>query len=77
MQIVFSGHALLKLRQRNISQGLVMETVRTPDFTKPSRHFREERYKRFGKNYLKAVVVEERDILIVITAHWLAKGTKK
>ncbi|MBI2888712.1 MAG: DUF4258 domain-containing protein [Candidatus Liptonbacteria bacterium] len=77
MRIAFSNHALLKLRQRSISQELVTQTVHNPDFTKPTRHLREERYKRFGKNYLKIVVIEERGTLIVITAHWLAKGVKK
>jgi hypothetical protein len=77
MEIVFSAHALLKLRERGISQEFVLKAIQSPDFAKPTRNFREERYKRFGKNYLKVIAIEERGAIIVITAHWLAKFKKK
>ncbi len=73
MKIIFSTHAILKLGQRNISKQLVIEAVHFPDFLKPTYHFREERYKRFGKNWLKVVAIQEGNTLTVITVHWVAK----
>jgi hypothetical protein len=72
MKIVFSDHALIKIEQRKISRILIIGTVRSPDFTRPSYGFREERYKKFNKNYLKVVIVKEKQEIVVITVHWVA-----
>ena len=73
MKIVFSDHLLIKIGQRKISKNLVIKTIRNPDFIRPSYNFREERYKKFDKNYLKVVVIKENKGIVVITAHWVAK----
>lgn len=73
MNIIFSDHALLKIKQRNISKDIVIRTVHKPDFIKPSYGLREERYKYYGKNWMKVVVLVNNEQLTVITAHWIAK----
>lgn len=73
MKIVFSDHALIKIGQRKISKELIVKTAKNPDFLRPSYGFREERYKKFNKNYLKVVVIKENEEMVVITVHWVAK----
>ena len=73
MKVVFSDHAKLKIEQRKLSEKKILETVKFPDFMKPSYSLREERYKNFGKNWLKAVVIKEKGTIVVITAQWIAK----
>lgn len=74
MKIIFSKHAMVKLAQRKIRRSFVVEIVFHPDFTKPSYSFREERFKSFGKNFIKAIVVKEDGTITVVTAHWVAKS---
>ena len=73
MEIIFSNHANLKINQRELSRDFIIKTINSPDFTRPTRGFREERYKYFGKNWLKVIVIKESDKIVVITAHWIAK----
>ena len=73
MRIVFSDHALIKIGQRKISKELVIKATKNPDFLRPSYGFREERYKKFTKNYLKVVVIKEDEKMVVVTVHWVAK----
>ncbi len=73
MKIIFSDHANIKIDQRDLPRDFIVETVRMPDFTRPSRGLREERYKYFGKNWLKVVVAKEPKSLVVVTAHWVVK----
>lgn len=77
MKIIFSSHAILKMGQRRISRTLAREVVINPDFTRPSYGLREERYKKFGQNYLKAIIKVESGQIMVITAHWIAKVKDK
>jgi len=77
MKINFSSHALVKMEQRHISRLLVRKTVANADFVRPSYGLREERYKKFGRNYLRAVVKTEGEQIVVITAHWIAKSKDK
>ena len=75
MNVVFSEHANLKIAQRKLSRQKILITVARPDFTRPGHSLREELFKRFGKNYLKVVVVREQAVIIV-TAHWVAKDVR-
>ena len=76
MEIIFSDHAILKITQRKLVKHSLLETVQTPDLVRSSRNLREERYKRFGKNWLKVVVIQEGVTTVIITAHWVAKVKK-
>ncbi|OHA29994.1 MAG: hypothetical protein A3B08_02025 [Candidatus Taylorbacteria bacterium RIFCSPLOWO2_01_FULL_43_44] len=73
MKIIFSDHALIKISQRRLSKKRIIATIENPSFMKPSYNLREERYRRFGKNWLKAVVIHKQESITVITAHWVAK----
>ncbi len=64
---------LVKIHQRQILRSLIIKTVVSPDVVRPSYHMREERYKNFGKNYLKVIVVRENSAIVIVTAHWVAK----
>jgi|GEM_PF-1698798 len=73
MKLTFSKHSLLKMSQRDLDKVKILETVMYPDFIKPSYNFREERYRLYTKNHLKVIVKIERQQIIVVTAHWVAK----
>ena len=77
MQIVFSEHALLKIRQRVLSKEKILETIDSPHFVQPSYGGREEWYRDFGKNHLKVVIMKENNIVVVVTAHWIARVKRK
>jgi SOS response regulatory protein OraA/RecX len=71
--IIFTKHALLKLKQRGISKETVAETLKFPDYTCNSYSERKIAYKKFDKLYLKVVYkIEDHDI-IVITQYWTEK----
>ena len=70
MAIIFTEHALMKLKQRRISRTLVERTLRKPQFVLRSRGRRKVAYRKFRRLYLKVVFVEERGHTVVITQHW-------
>jgi len=76
MKIIFSDHALLKISERSLLQDKIVATIETPGLIRPSYGMREERYRRFGKNWLKVIVMIERGVCIIVTAHWVAKMKK-
>jgi len=75
--IIFTRHALLKLKQRAISKTAVSETLKSPDYKFPSYSGRIISYKKFDKLYLKVVYKIEDDNIIVITQHWEEKPKLK
>jgi hypothetical protein len=77
MEIIFSGHANLKIRQRKLSRQRILATVVHPDFRNLGYSGREELFKDFGKNYMKVVITQERGAIVVVTAHWVVKKPKK
>lgn len=74
MRVVFSDHAILKIGQRKLPRAKVLETIARPDFKRPSYGGREELFKRFGKNYLKVVIVQNGETVVVVTVHWIARS---
>lgn len=77
MKIIFSNHAEIKIEQRKLSKELMNKTIVMPDFIVPSHGNRERAYKKFGKNYLKVVFVREKETIVIVTAHWVAKLKKQ
>ena len=77
MKIVFTQHALLQIKQRSLLKDQVTKTITAPDMVSLSYGFREERYKKYGKLYMKVIVQEEVDKVLVITAHLVAKPKSK
>lgn len=77
MLIIFTRHSITKLEQRKINRQFVLETVKKPELIRPSYGFREEFYRKFGKNYLKVVIKRRNEGILVLTQHWVAKIKNK
>lgn len=77
MLVIFTKHALIKLEQRKINRQLVIETIKKPELIKPTYGFREELYRKFGKYYLKVVIKRNKEDILVLTQHWVAKTKDK
>ena len=73
MKIIFSNHSEIKIEQRKLSKELIKKTIIESDFIIPSHNNRERAYKKFGKNYLEVVFIKEKELIIIITAHWVVK----
>ncbi|MBU2578723.1 DUF4258 domain-containing protein [Patescibacteria group bacterium] len=71
--IIFTQHALLKLKQRNISKTLVLQTLNQPEQISPTRQNRFVAFKKFGKLHLKVIFRKENKNIIVITQHLVEK----
>jgi hypothetical protein len=76
MNIVFSRHANLKIAQRRLSRQKILNTVARPDTIRPGHSGREIALKKFGVKYLHVVIIRERNTVIVVTAHWVARRSK-
>lgn len=72
--IIFTSHALSKLKQRGIPKFLVKRTLKSPDYITSSYSGRMIAYKKFDNLYLKVVYKIEEDNIIVITQHWEEKS---
>ena len=77
MLVIFTKHALIKLAQRKINRVFVTETIKNPDLIKPTYNFRQELYRKFDKYYLKVVIKKRKEMILVITMHWVAKTKNK
>lgn len=71
--IYFTNHALLKLKQREISQSVVKETINSPNYELSSHSGRIIAYKKFDKRHLKVIYKIENSNVVVITQHWERK----
>lgn len=72
VSIVFTKHALKKLRQRKIGRRLVIKTILKPEkliFDGTQYNV----YKKFGRLYLKVVFKKLGKLILVITQHWTDK----
>ncbi|KKQ34958.1 MAG: hypothetical protein US50_C0030G0015 [Candidatus Nomurabacteria bacterium GW2011_GWB1_37_5] len=77
MNIVFSDHSEIKIKQRKISKNIVIKTLISPDLIQLSYGGRQTAFKNFGKNFMAVTFVKENDDMVVITQHWVAKIKKK
>ncbi|MEK9180585.1 MAG: DUF4258 domain-containing protein [Patescibacteria group bacterium] len=73
MKIIFTKHAVLKTEQRRLSREKVQNVLREPEFIRPSYGNREIAYRKIGKHYLSVIFKKEKNAIVVITAHWVAK----
>jgi len=74
--IIFTQHALLKLKQRGIKKDLVIKTLNHSDYNFRTYKERMVALKKFGKNYLKVIFRKEDKNIIVISQHWVEKFKK-
>lgn len=72
VRMVFTKHALEVLDKRNISNKLVEHSINLPDFRIAVEGGRFILLKKFGGKFLKIVVANKQDEIVIITGHWLA-----
>ena len=77
MAIVYTKHATDMLTLRNITKDLVEKCIKKPDEILSAREGKTIYLKDFGKNFLKLIVYEEGENMVVITLYWLAKKRVK
>ena len=73
VKIIFTKHALGKLRQRNIKQKFVSETVLCPEKLIICENTKYLAFKKYGKLYLKVVFKRIGKVIIVITQYLTEK----
>jgi len=74
MKIVLSSHAQERIIERNIKKGDVIDTIKDPDITCPTRHKHRKRVMKSLNNATLDVIIEEKDgKIIVVTCAILRK----
>ena len=68
--IFISRHALLRVRQREISLEEVKATIRRPDLKVPSKRGRLKAVKKFRGRELVVIYKRTRHLDIVVTVFW-------
>lgn len=74
--IRFTRHADLKLRQRGITKGLVVKTLKNPNKVSQTYGNRTVAFKKFRNLHLKVIFRKKNNDIIVITQHWVDKIAK-
>ena len=73
MRIIFSKHALLKMRERRIPESKVIAVIKKPTSQQAGYVLRMELFGRFGKRHLKVIILNTPQSIIVVTTHWVEK----
>lgn len=73
MVIIYTKHALEMLVLRKLKKELADKCAKNPDKVLSAKEGKKMYLKDFGKNYLKLIISEEREQLIIVTLYWLAK----
>lgn len=76
-RIVFTTHARHTCQIRGLSEKILISAVKKPDMIAPTKEGKMSYLKNLGKNYLKIIVSEEKNALVIITAYWIAKERAK
>jgi hypothetical protein len=69
-KIVYTGHALDRMKERNITRPQVEETVRHADRRIFRKDERIQALKEFPQGVLKVIYVEEQTRYLIITTYW-------
>jgi hypothetical protein len=71
MEIIYTDHTRIRMRQRNITEDDIKLALRNPDQILPSFGRRKCARKAIRDRTLEIVFVKENDQIIVITTYWL------
>ncbi len=71
MPIKLSDHAILQIKRRDLSQGLVLEVAGEPEEILTSYRGRKLRRRQIGDKILEVVTKTEGSRIIIITAYYL------
>ena len=77
MAIIYTKHAVEMLSLRRIKRDQVEKCIEGPDEILSAREGKTIYLKDFGKNFLKMIVSEEGEDIVVVTLYWLAKKRLK
>jgi hypothetical protein len=74
-KIILCSHAQDRISERIIDKYEIIEVVKNPDITTPTKHKRRKRLMKNLNNKTIDVIIEERDnIILVVTCAVLNKG---
>ena len=72
-RIVYTKHAEEMLVRRNLKKVFVTSCLTKPDKKEHAKENKRAYLKDFGRNYLKVIVSEESNALVILTLYWIAK----
>ncbi len=72
-RIAFTRHANEMIVLRRLNKKLIEQCIRHPAEIIPAKENKYAYVKDLGKNYLKVIIADEKQALIVVTAYWFAK----
>jgi len=72
-RIAFTRHADEMIALRRLNKKLIEQCIRHPGEIIPAKENKQAYIKDLGKNYLKVIIAEETQELIVVTTYWVAK----
>lgn len=70
MRVIFSEHALRKIKERDLNKMKIIETIESPDYHEFTNGNRQLAEKNFGKLNLRVIFCQENSFIIIITAYW-------
>jgi len=68
--LFITRHALLRVRQREITLQQVKTVIREPDLKGFARHGRLKAQKQFGDRELIVIYAPAKSVFILVTAYW-------
>ncbi len=76
MIFIYTKHANLRIKQRNLSTRQIERTILSPDRILPSFQERLLVQKKFGPKILEVVYQKEGKKIVILTAYWLLRRQK-
>lgn len=73
MSISYTKHAREMIVFRKLDEKKVAECVNAPDRVLSARDGKMQYLKEFGSKYMKVIVANEGENVVVITVYWFAK----
>lgn len=77
MKISYTKHAKEMISFRNLDEKKVSKCLNAPDKVLSAKNGKMQYLKEFRSNYMKAIVAEEGENVVVITLYWFAKKRLK
>lgn len=78
MRIVFTKHALIRLKERKIKKLQILDVLKNPDSKRIYENNKVEYYKNISKYLsLKVITIKDKNSIIVITCYYLKRTRLK
>ena len=69
--IIYTNHALARIRERKISKAQIVAAIENPEYTKLQENNIKIIRKKFGGKILELVLETGKNKLVVVTLYWL------